>query len=406
MDLARTGAIKGPTWSGVQRAWTSDALDGDIYAEPLVLGDRVIAATENNSVYALDTASGKILWHMRLGDPIRRSSLPCGNIDPTGITSTPVADPQAGVVYAVGFVQPGRHELAALDLATGAVRFRRSVDPPDSDPLVEQQRAALALANGRVYIPFGGLFGDCGDYHGWVVASNADGSGDLLSYQVAAKRAGIWAPSGPAVDASGALFVATGNSDAMKTPDEGDSVVKLSPELRRLDSFTPSDWAAHNAGDADLGSVGPALLGSDLVFQLGKPGVGYLLRASRLGGVGGQVASATICGGGFGGTAYDPPHLYAACRDGLAAVRIDDAEPSLTVAWRGPRFDAGPPIIAGGIVWSVDVGSGDLYGFDATNGSTRVREALGPVVHFTTPAADSGHLFVAATRQVIAFATK
>src|SRR2546429_218052 len=82
-------------------------------------------------------------------------------------------DARRGVVYAVAFLAPARHELAALDLASGRVRWRRAIDPPGADPKVHQQRGALALANGRVYVSFGGLFGDCGNYHGWVVSASA-----------------------------------------------------------------------------------------------------------------------------------------------------------------------------------------------------------------------------------------
>ncbi len=405
-DAARTGVVPGPAWTGVQPAWSSDQLDGDVYAQPLVDRGRIIVATENDSIYALDAASGKVLWQTRLGDPMSGSSLPCGDIDPSGITGTPVIDPARGLVYAVAFVQPGRHLLAALDLSNGTVRFQRPIDPPGADPLVEQQRAALALADGRVYVAFGGLFGDCGSYRGWVVASNADGSGDLLSYPVdASKGAGIWAPGGPSIDPSGNLYVATGNSNARgSTPDDGDSVLELSPDLRRLDSFTPSDWAAHNARDQDLGSMSPVLLDNGLVLQAGKPGVGYLLGTSSLGGVGGQVASTSVCSGAYGGSAYEAGVVYVACRDGVAAVRVDASAPALSVAWHGPRFNAGPPIIAGGLVWTVDLGSGDLYGLDPATRSVRVRESTGRVMHFTTPAADPGHIYVAADRRIMAFA--
>jgi outer membrane protein assembly factor BamB len=386
----------------VQQAWQSVVLDGAVYGEPLIVNGDVIAATENNTVYALDATSGSTLWNVTLGAPVPRSQLPCGDIDPTGITSTPVVDPAAGTLYVVTF-SGGHHELVALNIVDGSVRFRRAIDPPGANPLVQQQRAALALANGRIYVALGGLFGDCGNYHGWVVASNADGSGDLLSYEVAVGRAaGIWAPSGPAVDASGALFVATGNSDATSSPDEGDSVIKLSPTLQRLDSFTPSDWAADNARDLDLGSVGPALLEGGLLMQIGKPGVAYLLSATHLGGIGGELASAQVCNGAYGGTAAQASMVFVSCRDGVVAVRIDPAKPALTVAWRGPSFNAGPAIVADGLVWTLDLTAGELYGLDPQTGATRVTQKLGPVAHFTTPSADSTHLYVAVDRAVVA----
>jgi len=393
----------GAVWTTLKRQWEAETLDGDIYAEPLVVGGQVIVATENNSLYSLDSSTGKVTWRSHLGDPVPGNSLSCGNLDPSGITGTPVADTGAGLVYAVAFLRRASHELVAVDLTTGAVRWRLPVDPPGADPRVEQQRAALALSNGMVYVAFGGLYGDCGAYNGWLVAVRADGSGQLLSYRVAAeRRGGVWAPSGPAIDADGSVFVATGNSIAVDAPDLGDSVLRLSSDLRLVDSFTPSDWADLNQGDVDLGTTGPALLDSGLLFQIGKSGTGYLLGTDHLGGIGGQVYSAPVCSGAYGGTAYQAPYVYVPCRDGLVAIKIDPT-PSFTSAWRGPSFNAGPPIVAGGEVWTLDLSQGTLYGFDPASGETRYRESVGSVSHFTTPAAGEGQLFITASTQVVAF---
>src|SRR5436190_18288729 len=141
-DLARTG--NDPQAARVTRvrpAWSA-AVDGDVYAEPLVAGGRVIAATENDSLYAFNAATGRRLWRTHLGSPVDGSTLPCGNIDPSGITSTPAIDTAKKLVYAVGFLAPARHELAALDLNTGRIRWRRAIDPP-ADPRVHQPPSAL-----------------------------------------------------------------------------------------------------------------------------------------------------------------------------------------------------------------------------------------------------------------------
>jgi len=405
-DGARTGFDpSSPPLGSVRRVWTSDTLDGAVYAEPLVLGDRVFVATEGDSVYALDAGSGDVVWRTHLGDPVPQSALPCGNIDPTGITGTPVIDRGDGLLYAVAFVQPGWHELVALDLDDGHVRFRRPADPPGLDPLLEQQRAALALTGGRVFVAFGGLFGDCGDYHGAVVGIALDGTGPLLSYRVPSGRAaGIWGPSGPAVDPSGNLLVATGNSDSASTFDFGDAVIRLSPDLEEIGWFAPANWAALNEGDVDLGSVGPAVLPDGLAFQVGKEGVGYLLTPDSLGGVGGQAFSGSVCAGAFGGTAARGPFVYVPCTDGLVALKVGSG-PSFSVAWRTAGFEAGPPIVAGGAVWSVDIGTGDLVAFAARDGRETFRAPLGVVTHFATPAAVAGRLYVAVTDRVEAFSS-
>src|SRR5439155_21142308 len=159
---------------------SSPAVDGDVYAQPLVIGAQVIVATQSDSVYAFAAATGAQRWQQNLGSPLSGRSLPCGNVDPVGITSTPVADPTTNRLYVVGMMQPTHHELFALALDTGAVLFHRPIDASGADPKVHNQRGALALANGKVYIPFGGRFGDCGNYRGRVGAVAADGSGDPM----------------------------------------------------------------------------------------------------------------------------------------------------------------------------------------------------------------------------------
>lgn len=388
-----------------REAWESPTLDGPVYAQPLVDGDRVFVATQADSVYALDAATGEVIWHTNVGEPVPRSLLPCGNIDPTGITGTPAIDPSSGLLYAVAFVLPGRHELVALDTATGHVRFRRSFDAPGADPLVHQQRPALVVANGRVYGAYGGLFGDCGEYHGTVVASALDGRGPLRSYRVPSGRAaGIWAPPGPTVLPSGDLLVVTGNSFSTSAFDFGNAVIRLSPDLEVLDWWAPANWLTLNADDVDLGSLSPTALPAGLTFVAGKEGVGYLLRTDELGHIGSELFSAPVCdgGGAFGGTAVDPPFLYVPCTSGLTALRLEPG-PGFRVAWRGLGFDAGPPVLAGGAVWTVDTTSGTLHAFDAATGEERFTADLGQVANFTSPAASAGTLYVPAWDHVVAF---
>jgi outer membrane protein assembly factor BamB len=396
---ARTGAsAAGPPLGRAHRLWTA-GVDGAVYAEPLVARGRVIVATENNSVYAFDVASGHRAWRAHLGTPVPGGDLPCGNIDPSGITGTPVIDPAAGVVYAVTF-QRFEHRLVALDLATGGVRWQRRIDPPGADPRTHQQRAALALSHGRVYVSYGGLYGDCGDYHGWVLGAPASGpSGRVLSYRVPTGREGaIWAPSGPAVDGAGNLYVATGNGSSTSSFDFGNAVISLTPTLRVRGFFAPRNAPALSASDLDLGSTGPLLLPGARAFIIGKTGVGYLLSARRLGGIGHPLASRNICGGAFGGNAYARGTIYVPCTDGIAAVRL--AGDRLIPAWSQAAASLSP-ILAGPGLWAV--GGGALDQLDPRSGRVRFSSPIGEPAHFATPAASAGRIFVAAGGRVYAF---
>ena len=116
-------------------------------------GSRVVIATENDSVYLLDASDGAVVWKTHLGEPISGSSLPCGNVDPVGVTSTPVVDASTNRIYVVGMVQPGRDMLFELDLSSGHVVDSVQVDADGADPLVHNQRAALVALERKAVHP-------------------------------------------------------------------------------------------------------------------------------------------------------------------------------------------------------------------------------------------------------------
>ena len=400
-NLARTAVdTTSPGVAGFHRTWAR-TLDGQVYAEPLTVGSRVYLATENNTVYALNARNGQIAWKRHLGTPVQGSTLPCGNIEPvTGITGTPAIS--GGTLYAVAFLSGYRHVLFGLRLHGGKVRLKRNVDAPGSDPRVHQERSALSVSRGRVYVEYGGLTGDCGDYRGRVVSVRTHGKARKLAFTVGVHReGGIWAPSGAAVDRAGNLFVVTGNGDATSGFDYGNSVIRLSPELKQTDFYRAPNSAQLNQTDTDLGSVGPTLIGNDRLFVIGKEGLGLILSASHLGGTGGDLFSQHVCdGGAFGGLAYQAPMVYVPCTDGLHALRVSGD--SFREVWHAGS-SAGPPIVAGGLVWTIDSGA-TLHGYAPASASSVVSVDLGSVTHFPTPAAGGGRLFAPADKQVVAFA--
>ncbi len=102
-DVAGTGVGEPVTAVNTSaRAWTSPTLDGEIYGEPLVSLGRIYVATENDTVYALSSATGRVVWATHVGTPVPSRSLPCGDIGPTvGITGTPVIDQSRGEIFVV-----------------------------------------------------------------------------------------------------------------------------------------------------------------------------------------------------------------------------------------------------------------------------------------------------------------
>jgi outer membrane protein assembly factor BamB len=393
-DPSRTGRDPTfPTPTGPLTIAWSTSLDGAVYAEPLVVGGRLITTTEGDSVYALDPATGAVIWQRNLGTPVALASLACGDIDPLGITSTPVFDTATGSLFVVAELSGPLHVLFALDPATGNVRWSRSVDLPGDDPATHQQRAALALGNGYVYVGMGGLFGDCGQYVGEVLGVPTSGQGATLAYRVPTAREGaVWAPAGPVLDPEGNLYVSVGNGSSTTAYDGSDSVLELSPRLALESRFAPTSWAHDNANDLDLGSLSPVLVPGGFVFIVGKSGTGYVLRQGALGGIGGEVASGVLCPA-FGAAASDGATVDVPCADGLRQVQVGPTG-AIRVGWQTDAGANGPPVIGAGAIWSLNLATGELDALDPGNGHALARVQVGAVPHFASPTLWQGRVLI------------
>ena len=342
-DFARTGVAADTAPAGPLRVSWQAHLDGAVYGQPLLVGTMVIAATENDSIYALDAATGQVVWRTHVGTPVPLADLPCGNIDPLGITGTPVYDAGNGLVYAVAETSGYHHVLLGVSATDGAVQVERDIPAPDGQPRYDQQRPGLAIEDGRVYVAFGGLYGDCGPYRGSVVGVPLSGSGPLVSYLVPTAREGaVWGTAGPVIGPDGTLYVSVGNGSVTSTKFDGsDSVTALSPALRQVGIFAPSSWYDDSQHDLDLGSTQPALLASGMLLALGKSGTAYLVSAAHPGGVGGQVAQADVCPA-YGAAAVAGSTVYEPCEQGGMAA-ISTAGNKIRVLWRGPAQRLGLP---------------------------------------------------------------
>jgi outer membrane protein assembly factor BamB len=398
-DNARTGIAPGfPATTKVALGWTAK-LDGAVYGQPLVVGGTVYAATDNDTVYALDPQSGAVRWQLHLGTPMRRSALPCGNVDPLGITSTMVYDPATGLLFALAETAGPHHILYGLDAKTGRLKVTRSAEPPKGDIITHQERSALNILDGKVYIAYGGLAGDCGSYIGSVVGIPTVGAGAAIYYTVpTTNEAGIWTPGGATVQ-DGRLLYAVGNGESTSGKYDGsDSILALTPQLTLADRFAPTTWADDNAHDLDLGSMTPALVGS-YIFIAGKRGTGFTVRTSHFGGVGGQVAQTFVCKA-YGGAAVDHDIAYVPCDNGTHAVQIDSAG-RMHVRWQGPGSANGSPVLGGGAVWVVSYPDGTLYLLDQATGKVRSQVALGTVPHFASPTLSGGRAFIGTMSGVV-----
>jgi hypothetical protein len=429
---APVAAASGPAWttyhhdglrSGVDpdstsplppvQAWQTAQLDGQLYGQPLVYGGRVYVATENDSVYSLDAATGSVVWYRHFGTPVpdgHSSPMGCGDLGRVGVTSTPVIDPASGQIFAVGDRWNGsdpatiQHVLAGYALSDGTQTVARVVDPAGSVPRYQLQRSALALDAGRIVIGFGGNSGDCNSYHGWVVSAPESGSGPLAQFEVDAHGNGgaVWgAGNAPAIDSAGDIWIATGNGDSSLGNELQESVLKLTPELSLAGHWTPSNWNQLDQSDADIGSSEPLPLPGGMYFQIGKDGVGHLLSSAPA-----ELYEAQVCSGGaFGGGVYDAGRIYVACSEGLRAISLNGAAHTFSdvPGWIVNSSAVGPPIVAAGLVWSAGWHNGTLYALDPASGATRFSASPGSFDHFTSPSAGGGRLFVGTGERVTAF---
>ena len=404
-------------------AWTSPALDGQVYGEPLVYAGRVYVATENDTVYALSAATGSVAWSRHLARPVPAASLPCGDISPSvGITGTPVIDQSRGEIFVVADELDGgraAHWLTGLSTETGTVEMTRDVDPPGADPVALLQRTGLTLDSGRVVFGLGGNDGDCASYRGRVVAVPETG-GPVGYFTVDAapgeSQGAVWmGGAAPVIDGSGHIWVSTGNGSVHSSTqryDDSDSVLELSSSLRLLQFFAPSTWPADNSRDLDM-STAPVLLPDGEVLLAGKSRIVYLLDGAHLGGIGRQQATlgggtgtitGSACGGDIdGGAAVVGLTAFLPCTSGVVAIRAATSPPALHLLWSS-GIAGGPPIVAASLVWTIGY-NGVLYGLDPATGRVRQQAAIGALAnHFPTPSVGDGLLLVPGANRVIAFA--
>ncbi|MFK0155085.1 choice-of-anchor D domain-containing protein [Streptomyces sp. NPDC090493] len=377
-------------------------LDGQIYAQPLVVGDQVIAVTESNTVYGLDRTTGAIEWSKNYGASWPASAIGCGDLTPNvGATATPVYDPATKALYFTTKVDDGtsthRHPtwlMHAVDPSSGAelsgwpvtIQGSPSNDPSVSfDAYYEQQRPGLLLMDGVVYAGFGAHC-DAWPYRGYVVGvSTTEHSITSMWASVTGAStggAGIWQSGGGLVsDGSGRIFFSTGNGIS-PAPGPGktvqgtlaESVVRLQVgsdnSLNTADFFSPSDASTLDLNDQDISSGAPMALPdgfgtSDhphLLVQQGKDGRIFLLDRDDLGGMGqgaqGGDAAVSVSGpyqGMWGHPAFwggDGGYVYVVGNQGpLRALKYgvrNGGTPALTLTGQSRDtfgYTSGSPLV-------------------------------------------------------------
>lgn len=288
-------------------------VDDQVYSQPLVVTDVkigggthdvVYVTTVNNSVYAFDANDAHNpapFWHVNFGTPARVHDWDFGCTDMNGnmgIVGTPVIDKARGVLYVVALTRVQDHfvqRLHALDLATG-VDLPGSpvpIEAPEFNPLMQNQRDDLALANGQIYIGYSSHC-DKEPYHGFLFAYDARSLRQTAVFNTTptGEEGSIWqSGQAPAVDVRGNIYVVTANGTWDGVRNFGESFLKLDPQLHLMDWFTPGNHLYLDSIDADLDSSGAMLIpGTHEVIDGGKQGVLYVVNTLHMGHLGDENA--------------------------------------------------------------------------------------------------------------------
>ena len=476
-ETALTTANVNPTKFGKLGAFM---VDGKVDAQPLYLSNVSIPSqgmrnvlyvtTEHGSVFAFDadSISGNTtapLWMVSTQMPgeVPSDDRGCGQVTPEiGITSTPVIDRGRGAIYVVAVSKDASgnyfHRIHALDLSTGKELFGGptmiTATYPGSgagssggnvvfDPAEYNERPGLFEINGTIYTAWGSHC-DADAYTSWVMAYSADTLQQLGAIDLVPSTAGggIWlGGGGPSADASGNIYLATGNAFGWNTPgisgDYGDSVLKLSgsPPLTVLDYFAPSNAILNDNQDLDFGSAAPLLLpdlvdSSQITHHLavaaGKDGVIYVIIRDNLGrydptknnvyqqvpNTGHENRSSPVY---FNSSVYLGPEGSPLLAFSISQALVTPTSSSQTANSFGggtvPSVSANGT--SNGIVWALDYTSGTLYAFDASDLTKQLynskqaaggRDIFATVGgHFITPMVANGRVYVGTPNSVAVF---
>lgn len=469
----------------------SQPVDGYAYAQPLYVSGLTIngathnvvyVATMHDTVYAYDAdsnmgANEDPLWVENFTDAAKgittvpTSDLHCTDAitNEVGIFSTPVIDTTGGTIYVLTHTLENGvyyHRLHALDITSGEEKFGgpvaivASVSGTGSgskggkisfNSQLENQRSALLLQNGQVYIGFASLC-DYGNYHGWVMAYSSSTLAQTAVWLTTpnGKEGGIWqAGNGVAGDSSYNTFVANGNgSFDVNTggSDYGQSIVKIGPpaggSFPILDYFTPYNALTYNTTDLDIGSSGLTLLPNQtsgpyphLLIQGSKAGNLYLINRDNMGHYNSSnnnqivqyIAGANK--GMWSSPAWWNNYVYIGAQankmqaysfntsTGLLST-TPSSQTSKNFGYPGTTVSISSNGTSNGIVWALNnstfkstTGNAVLYAYKATNLATQLysssskatRDNPGAAIKMTVPTVVNGKVYITTQKNLVVY---
>lgn len=459
-DAVKTMAADATFNSGAK--FTGNMWASPLYLSPASAGGKGLffAVTTGNDVIAIDETTGATVWTKSIGTPAEANGVSCGNIHPLGILSTPVIDAATRTIYVAGAVGNAstiqKHVIMAYNADDGSPKAGWPVDttgltsggvtftaPP------QNQRSALSLMGGKLYVGYGGHIGDCGTYHGWIVAVDTADPTKIAGWATLGQGEAIWAAGGFASDGT-AIFPVTGNHTGnmggdSRTTSDSEAVVRVTgmASVTRNDQnvYFPTSWKTMDSTDADFGASNSVVLSiagaspSTYVAAVAKDGFMYLLNPSNLGGQEGQVLKFSVAKTGAmliktSPTAYKTAKgtHYVMSTDngaqcpggggGKAIISVllkagTDGKPTATAEWCAPLTGTVTAPIAtttdgsaNPLVWYVNSGKlTAVNGEDGTNVFTSSDSCSG-VRQWTSPIATKGRVVVGGDTHLCSWSVK
>jgi len=425
------------------------SITGDVYAQSLYIeggpGGRavIIAVTESDDVFALDAVDGAIVWQTNVAPPVPANALPCGNLSPFGISGTPVVDlPSRALFFNAITRNPVNstveHLIFSLNVDTGLINPGWPVNVNSNaifgttkfNSLAQGERGALTVIGPNLYVPYGGLYGDCGTYYGWVIGVPLNNPFNVMAWATTANGGGIWSVGGVASDGV-EPFVATGNTFGANSWKGGEAIVHLSTNLALASGtsnyWAPTNWSALDGADLDIGGSGPVLVDvpgatpSNLVVALGKDGNVYLLNRTNLGGVSKPLAQAHVASSAIiqAAATYQTTmgsYVVFANANNLYSLRIGPGNPpTISNVWQAAENGRGSPFVTSTdgtnnvVVWGIgSEGDQRLHGFDGDTGTNvftggGTSDLMTGTRRFSTGIVARGRIYVANDNKVYAF---